>query len=82
MAPPFEIRGIYRLVRHPVYTGSLIALWSTPTMSQGRLLLVGVLTLYLFVGLAFEERDLEREFGDAYREHKRRVPSLFPRLLK
>ena len=54
----------------------------TPTMSQGRLLLVGVLTLYLFVGLAFEERDLEREFGDAYREHKRRVPSLFPRLLK
>ena len=82
VAPPFEIRGIYRLVRHPVYTGSLIALWSTPTMSQGRLLLVGVLTLYLFVGLAFEERDLEREFGDAYREHKRRVPSLFPRLLK
>ena len=82
VAPPFEIRGIYRLVRHPVYTGSLIALWSTPTMSQGRLLLVGVLTLYLFVGLAFEERDLEREFGDAYREHKRRVPSLLPRLLK
>ena len=82
MAPPFEVRGIYRQVRHPVYTGSLLAIWSTPTMSQGRLLLVGVLTIYLFVGLAFEERDLEREFGDAYREHKRRVPSLFPRLLK
>lgn len=82
VAPPFEIRGLYRHVRHPVYTGSLVAIWSTPTMSQGRLLLVGVLTAYLFIGLAFEERDLEREFGEAYREHRRRVPSLVPRLLK
>jgi protein-S-isoprenylcysteine O-methyltransferase Ste14 len=82
VTPPFEVRGLYRRVRHPVYTGSLLAIWATPEMSQGRLLLVGVLTIYLFVGLAFEERDLEREFGDAYREHKRLVPSLFPRLLK
>ena len=59
-----------------------VALWATPTMSQGRLLLVGVLTLYLFIGLAYEERDLERDFGEAYREHRRRVPSLLPRLLK
>jgi protein-S-isoprenylcysteine O-methyltransferase Ste14 len=51
-------------------------------MSQGRLLLVGVLTVYLFIGLAFEERALEREFGAAYREHKRRVPALFPRRLQ
>lgn len=82
VAPPFAVRGLYRQVRHPVYTGSLIAIWATPEMSQGRLLLVAVLTLYLFVGLAFEERDLEREFGDVYREHRRRVPSLIPRLLK
>ena len=82
LAPPFEIRGIYRRVRHPVYTGTLIAIWSTPTMSQGRLLLVVVLTLYLFIGLGFEERDLERTFGEAYREHKRTVPALFPRLVQ
>ena len=82
VAPPFASRGLYRRVRHPVYTGSLIAIWSTPTMSQGRLLLVGVLTVYLFVGLWFEERDLERQFGEVYREHRRHVPALFPRLLK
>ncbi len=82
VAPQFEVRGLYRRVRHPVYTGSLVAIWATPTMSQGRLLLVGVLTIYLFIGLGYEERDLERQFGEAYREHKRRVPSLFPRLLQ
>jgi protein-S-isoprenylcysteine O-methyltransferase Ste14 len=82
VAPPFEVRGLYRRVRHPVYTGTLVAIWATPSMSQGRLLLVGVLTIYLFIGLAYEERDLERDFGEAYREHKRRVPSLLPRRLK
>ncbi|MEO8196596.1 MAG: NnrU family protein [Thermoanaerobaculia bacterium] len=82
VAPRFEIRGLYRHVRHPVYTGSLLAFWSTPSMSQGRLLLVGALTIYLFIGLMFEERDLEREFGELFREQKRRVPALFPRLMK
>lgn len=82
VAPAFASRGLYRVVRHPVYTGTLLALWATPTMSQGRLLLAGALTIYLFIGLAFEERALEREFGEVYREHRRRVPGLFPRLLK
>jgi methanethiol S-methyltransferase len=81
-APPLEVRGIYRRVRHPIYTGSLIAFWSAPTMSQGRALLVGVLTIYLLIGMVFEERQLERELGEAYRRHKRLVPALFPRLLK
>lgn len=82
VAPPFASRGLYRLVRHPVYSGSLLAFWATPTMSQGRLLLVSMLTIYLFIGLAFEERDLERQFGAAYHEHRRRVPALLPRRLK
>lgn len=82
VAPAFESRGIYRRIRHPIYAGTLLAFWATPEMSQGRLLLVGVLTVYLFIGLAFEERDLERELGEAYRAHRRAVPGFFPRLLK
>lgn len=82
VAPPFEVRGLYRFVRHPVYTGSLIAFWSSTTMSHGRLLLVAGLTTYLVIGLAFEERDLEREHGETYLAYKRMVPALFPRPLK
>ncbi len=81
-APRFESRGIYRRIRHPIYAGTIVAFWATPEMSQGHLLLVGVLTIYLFIGLAFEERDLERQFGAAYLAHRRAVPGFFPRLVK
>lgn len=80
--PPFESRGIYRRIRHPIYAGTLVGFWATPEMSQGHLLLVGVLTIYLFIGLRFEERDLARDFGEAYLAHRRAVPGLLPRLGK
>lgn len=78
-ALPFESRGVYRWIRHPIYAGTIVAFWATPEMSRGRLLLVGVLTAYLFIGLAFEERDLDRTFGEAYRRHRRAVPGFIPR---
>jgi methanethiol S-methyltransferase len=81
-APPLEGRGIYRWIRHPIYAGTLVALWATPEMSQGHLLLAAVFSAYLFIGLHFEERDLERQFGEAFREHRRGVPAFLPRLLK
>ena len=80
--PPIESRGIYRRIRHPIYAGTLVGFWATPEMSQGRLLLVGVLTIYLFIGLRFEERELERAFGETYLAHRRAVPGLLPRLGK
>lgn len=82
VAPAFEIRGVYRRIRHPIYAGTLVAFWATPEMSQGHLLLVGVLTVYLFIGLVFEERELERELGEAYLAHRRAIPRFIPRRLK
>lgn len=78
LEPPLEERGPYRFVRHPIYAGTLVAFWSTPEMSEGRLLLVAGLSIYLFIGLAFEERDLETAHGEAYRERRRRLPGWLP----
>ena len=74
----FRIIGLYRLCRHPIMLGFIIAFWAAPTMSVGHLLFAGVVTVYVFVALQFEERDLVGIFGDVYRDYQKKVPMLFP----
>ena len=70
--------GLYGFVRHPFYTFFLLFLWLTPIMSVNLLVVYLALTIYIRVGIYFEERKLIREFGDQYAEYRASTPSLFP----
>ena len=76
--PPFVERMLYKLVRHPIMLGFLIAFWATPTMSNGHLLFAVVTTAYILVALQLEERDLKAAHGASYEDYRKRVRMLIP----
>ncbi|MEP2715543.1 methanethiol S-methyltransferase [Pseudophaeobacter sp.] len=77
--PGFVKIGFYRLVRHPIMTGFLIAFWAAPTMTVGHLLFALVTTGYIVIAvLRFEEKDLIAQIGDDYVTYQREVPAFIP----
>lgn len=74
----FATPAPYRVVRHPLYLGFMIAFWAAPTMSVTRLVFAAATTAYMLIAIQFEEHDLAHEHGASYQEYQRRVPMIIP----
>jgi protein-S-isoprenylcysteine O-methyltransferase Ste14 len=77
-SPTFAERFMYRFVRHPLQLGLLTGMWSTATMTMTHLMLSGTMTVYIFIGLYYEEKDLVAALGRDYEDYQRRVRMILP----
>ena len=75
--------GPYAVVRHPIYTGLLLAfLGSALALGEWRAVLAFALAAgALWRKLRIEERWMRQQFGDAYQAYSRRVAALIPFVL-
>ena len=75
---PFKVMGFYHWVRNPLMLGFIIAMWSAPVMTQGHLLFSVGMTLYIFIGIYFEERNIAEHLGDPYIKYRRQTSMILP----
>jgi len=80
-ATTFKMSGFYKIVRHPIQTGVLIGVWAVPISTASHLVFATGMSVYIFVGLYFEEKDLIQEFGETYLDYMQRVKRVIPFIL-
>jgi protein-S-isoprenylcysteine O-methyltransferase Ste14 len=76
----FRTTLFYRVIRHPLNLGFLVAFWAAPTMTVGHLLFAVMTTAWILVAMQLEERDLTSALGARYAAYRETVPMLVPGL--
>lgn len=76
----FKVHSLYRHIRHPIMTGVIIGIWITPAMTVGHLIFAIGMSMYIAIGVYFEERDLIHTFGRRYLGYMKTTTRFFPSL--
>jgi len=74
----FTKKMLYKYIRHPIQLGVIMGLWFSPTMSYGHFLLSFTMTIYIFIGLHYEEKNLMDKLGDEYMKYRQEVGMVLP----
>ncbi len=78
-SPKFQTNFLYKIVRHPLMLGFIIAFWATPLMTVGHMLFAVITTVYILIAVKYlEEKDLRKKHGDDYEEYQQKVPMIIP----
>jgi methanethiol S-methyltransferase len=69
----FKTDGPYGWVRHPIYLGWILIVFSVGTMTMTRFVFAAVSSVYLLIAIPFEERTIRAQSAGAYDDYTRRV---------
>ena len=75
----FAATGVFGLIRHPWYTGSLLLVWSFfPVYTAAKVVTAAILSIYIVTGTILEEKKIMAEYRESYTNYQRDVSMLFP----
>lgn len=75
------VSGLHAYVRHPIYSALILIFlgYSLVQPMPSSLVHLGMLIIYLPIGIYLEEKKLIEKFGQAYIDYKKKIPALIPR---
>ncbi|HEV2363588.1 MAG TPA: isoprenylcysteine carboxylmethyltransferase family protein [Caulobacteraceae bacterium] len=76
--PQFKTPLFYKLVRHPIYFGFVVAFFAIPKMTLGHLVFALASTAWMLIAIQLEERDLITLFGARYLTYRTQVSMILP----
>lgn len=76
--PPMPTRGLFRLIRQPIYLAFTLTLWTVPTITPDGLVVALVLTAYCLIGPMFKEARFAKRFGPAFSDYRAKTPFWIP----
>jgi protein-S-isoprenylcysteine O-methyltransferase Ste14 len=68
-----QITGPYRIVRHPLYLGWMLAVFGAAHMTGDRFAFAAISSIYLVAAIPYEEASLVQTFGGEYGSYRRQV---------
>lgn len=74
----FKKPAFYKVIRHPLYFGFLVAFWAAPVITLGHLVFALGMTIYILIGIHYEEKDLIKLYGELYQQYRRDTAKLIP----
>lgn len=76
--PDMPERGLFRVVRQPIYVSFALTLWTMPVWTVDQLCLAVAYTAYCYFAPRLKERRFARIYGERFRAYQARVPYWFP----
>jgi|TARA_R110002096_G_scaffold194592_2_gene376874 protein-S-isoprenylcysteine O-methyltransferase Ste14 len=70
----------YRWIRHPMMLGLFLAFWATPIMTLGHLVFSIGMSIYVLLGIHYEEKGLAKAIGQPYQDYQQRTSKIIPKV--
>lgn len=80
--PDMPTRGLFRVIRQPIYVAFALTLWTVPVWTPDQVLLATSYTAYCLLGPCLKERRFAARYGDRFARYRAAVPYAVPKLTR